>query len=402
MSNGRQILEKACRMHLVFVSSLLPVANPTSGFDIANRVVLDALRAQGIRVSLLGYQTPGTQLAPSDGAAILGEQEVSTAKVSTRQKLLWLAAALFNRTTFSSAKMLACGKEDLRRKLQSLGPFDGLILNSVQLPGAFMDLFAGYPSIFIAHNVEAASASENALHAQSVFERYLLKREAKILANIEKRLCQRANFVWTLSQQDRISLDVADDLKSAVLPLVTSVNAPAILDANRQITYDLGLIGTWNWRPNRAGLDWFIEQVTPQLPEDMTIAIAGELADPPVGKLHPGLRFLGRVADARAFVASCAVIPLASTAGTGVQLKTIETFEMGLPCVATSLALRGMASIPSNCTVADEPSAFAAALVSTRATPRLVENAGNHAGQFHGAQMQQLSLAIGKGLAALG
>ncbi len=57
----------------------------------------------------------------------------------------------------------------------------------------------------------------------------------------------------------------------------------------------------------------------------------------------------------RDFVRSCAVIPLISRAGTGVQLKTIETFEMGLPSVATALSVRGIADIPGNCVVTDDP-----------------------------------------------
>ncbi len=45
-------------MHLIFISSLVPVANPASGYDIANRVIVDAVR-------LLGRICPA--LCPSQG-----------------------------------------------------------------------------------------------------------------------------------------------------------------------------------------------------------------------------------------------------------------------------------------------------------------------------------------------
>ena len=48
--------------------------------------------------------------------------------------------------------------------------------------------------------------------------------------------------------------------------------------------------------------------------------------------------FVGRVPDAVAFVLSGRTVPLISRAGTGVQLKTIETFELGLPAVASMSA----------------------------------------------------------------
>ncbi|MCL9977363.1 glycosyltransferase, partial [Klebsiella quasipneumoniae] len=83
-------------------------------------------------------------------------------------------------------------------------------------------------------------------------------------------------------------------------------------------------------KANRTGLDWFLSKVVPLLPEDMSIAIAGHLPDAPE-IAHPGVRLLGRVPDARAFVEAGAIIPLISRGGTGVQLKTVETFELGLP-----------------------------------------------------------------------
>lgn len=389
-------------MHLVFVSSLLPVENPVSGFDIANRVILDAVRAQGVTVSLLGYQAPDVQVASAERTASLGVQEITTARASTGDKIRWLAGALLNGTTVSSAKMLVCGRARLRSALQSLAPFDGLILNSVQLPGAFLPVFAEYDSIFVAHNVEAKTAAENARHAPGVLERLLFRREARLIEVLEQRLCLGAQFVWTLSEEDRQALRVADDNKSASLPMVTRTLPPAQPDGGRQADFDLGMIGTWSWKPNRAGLDWFLSDVVPLLPDTMTIAIAGNLPNPPSHPSHPGIRFVGRVPDARAFLASCAVVPLASTAGTGVQLKTIETFEMGLPSVATPSALRGVKTVPSNCVIAKEAGQFAAALVQT------VGDARKHPGtvldgrKFHASQTAGLSEAIERGLVRLG
>lgn len=389
-------------MHLVFVSSLLPVEKPVSGFDIANRVILDAVRAQGVRVSLLGYQAPDVQVAAAEQSASLGVQEITTARASAGDKIRWLAGALTNRTTISSAKMLVCGRARLQSALQSLAPFDGLILNSVQLPGAFLPVFSDYDSIFVAHNVEAMTAAENARHASGLFERLLFRREARLIDDLERRLCLGAQFVWTLSEEDREALRIADDNRSATLPMVTRTQPPSRPEGDRQIGFDLGMIGTWSWKPNRVGLDWFLNDVAPLLPETMTIAIAGNLPNPPDRPSHPGIRFVGRVPDARTFLAGCAVVPLASTAGTGVQLKTIETFEMGLPSVATPSALRGVKTVPSNCMIATEAGQFAAALVQSVEAARKHPGAALDGRKFHANQTAGLSEAIERGLVRLG
>ena len=55
--------------------------------------------------------------------------------------------------------------------------------------------------------------------------------------------------------------------------------------------FDLGLVGTWTWQPNRIGLIWFLEEVVPRLSDDVTIAIAGNVGEP-IACSHPGVRFV--------------------------------------------------------------------------------------------------------------
>ncbi|WP_275788921.1 glycosyltransferase [Pararhizobium gei] len=387
-------------MHLVFVSSLVPVENPLSGFDIANRTLLDGLRALGHRVSVVGYLQPGQKPAPDCEIHLLGELDVTNARAGLLTKLRWLARALSGRTTLSSAKMLKTGSREIEQLLARLAPFDGLILNSVQLPGAFIPVFEKYPSIYVAHNVEANSAVENAAAASGRLEAFLFRREARLLGRIEARLTQAASTVWTFAEADRFGFGAAIGRKAAVLPLVTRWNQP-VETTPPGFAHDLALIGTWSWKPNRIGLDWFLSDIVPQLPPTMSIAIAGQLPDKPA-VAHPGLRFFGRVPDARAFVESAAVVPLISRGGTGVQLKTIETFEYGLPCVATSASLRGIADIPANCSTADHAADFARHLTEKVAQVRNGSLARLPGTAFHTAQKSRLLAALEQGLAEFG
>jgi hypothetical protein len=386
-------------MHLVLVSSLVPVENPSSGFDIANRILLDGLCALGHRVSVIGYLQPGQAAAAESETCLLGELEVANAKVGVATKLRWLATAILNRTTLSSAKMLKTRAEHIEMLLQGLQPFDAIILNSVQLPGAFSAVFQKHPTIYVAHNVEADSALENAASASALLERLLFKREASLLERVERQLTQTALAVWTFAEADRFGFGYAVSDRAAVLPLVTRWELPENGVA-RLPEHDLALIGTWSWKPNRIGLDWFLSKVVPLLPADMSIGIAGQMPDAPAVS-HPGLRFLGRVPDARAFVETGAVIPLISRGGTGVQLKTIETFELGMPSVATRASLRGIGEIPANCSVADDPAEFARLLTEKVAQVRAGDRQRITGATFHRAQKARLLGTLERGLAGL-
>lgn len=382
-------------MHLLFATSIVPDGALASGYEIANAAIVEALRRAGARVTVIGFSWPGKPAVDPDNTVALGAVDVRTESASPFQKLAWVARAILSRLTFASVKLRVISDTDVRAAIERAGPFDGYVLNSVQFAGAFEKLFTDRPSIFVAHNVEHRSAQENAAAAGSLLQRLLFRREARLLETMEERLCRRARFVFTLAEEDREALAVASGDRSAVLPLVTRAQAPA-QKGQRRIDCDAALIGTWTWQPNRLGLEWFLQRVVPHLKPDLRIRIAGGM---PAGitSAHPGVEFVGRVPDAQAFVRSAAVIPLISTAGSGVQLKTIETFELGLPSVATSRSLRGIGHRPDNCTVTDDPLAFAAALEAAAADVRDVDGSA-----FHRRQVKALDAAIGLGLEKLG
>ena len=386
-------------MHLVFATSLVPVADPRSGYDIANRVIVDALRLMGHRVSVLGYLQPGNMPSAPEDTIVLAELEVTNARVTKARKAGWLATALARGEPVSVAKMHAVSADHVASAMAGLGAVDAVLLNSVQLPGAFRDLFARYACFYVAHNVEGHSAAANAVEAAGPLGRRLYAREARLLTAIERSLCEEANFVFTLAEADRAALGVADPEKSCAVPLVTSITPPPEPEVRNPV-YDVGLIGSWTWSANRAGLDWFLEEVVPHLPSDIRVAVAGGMDQKPAS-VPANVELLGRVPDARAFVRSVRVVPLVSRAGTGVQLKTIETFELGLPSVATASALRGIVERPVNCLVADEPAAFAEKLLDLVRRSRAGEDLDVDGRAFHTHQLDGLKTALGAGLAHL-
>lgn len=382
-------------MHLVFATSLIPDDQLTSGYDIANAVIVDALRRAGVRITLIGYVWPNRRTSDSQNSIVLGDVELRTESVSTLQKIRWLSSALFFGMTFSSAKMLTVSIKKLKQELEKIEPFDGFVIAATQFAGAFESLLHSKPTLFIAHNVEYQSAEENAMVSRSIQQKLLYKREARLLKRLEMRLCDHASYVLTLAEEDRSALGVARDEQSAALTLVASREhiRPARKAA---IGCDLALIGNWTWHPNRIGLDWFLQEVVPLLPESVKIRIAGYIPHH-IHSDHPGIEWVGYVPNALPFLESAAVIPLISRAGTGVQLKTIQVFENGLASVATSRSLRGIAYRPANCFVTDEAQQFAQFLQSCiKQPPDWVDGS-----VFYNAQRKILDQCIQRGLNAL-
>lgn len=383
-------------MHLLFISSLLPDHDPASGFELANRAMAAEFRRQGVRVSFAGFRLPGSRL-PSPGEVPLGELIIENAMATRGRKAAWVVNALRSGLPVGAAKLHGLGDRVLRERLAAAGPVDGYVLNSIQMPTAYPMLAQDKPSIFIAHNVEHRSAAENARTAGSALARALYRREARLLERAEARICREAAAIHTLSRDDGRALGLEGDPRFE--PLALSLGRPAPPDDPAR-THDIGLIGSWSWAPNRVGLDWFLTEVVPLLPSTLTIAIAGRFDGQPP-RAPKNVRFLGRVPDAQAFVRGSRVIALATKGGTGIQLKTLETFEEGLPAVATAPALRGVDRLPENVIVADDALGFATGLEEMVRVDWEGRSLRVDGGAFALRQRNALSQGIARGLAIL-
>lgn len=385
-------------MRLAFLTALIPVEKPDTGFEIANAAILSALRAAGHEVTAIGFLRPGETPADPAHSIVVDHAAIENAEVGKLAKLRWLAKALAANLPVACAKLRLAGGGRLVEQVRAQGPFDALILNSVMLPGAFPELLELGPCVLVEHNIEFVSARQSAAHAGNPVVAWLYAREARLLEAIERRLWDGARFIWTLAEEDRAALGEAHRHKAAVLPLVSGA-AAAPSGPQTEPVHDVGLIGTWSWAPNFVGLDWFLREVCPRLPAHVTVAVAGRLP-PEMAPAPPQVSLLGRVPDADAFLRACRLVALSSRAGTGVQLKTVQAMQLGLPAVTTTLSCRGFADIPDNFTLADTPRDFADALVRRLAEIAAGDPQRRDGAAFLARQQEALAAGLARGLAA--
>jgi hypothetical protein len=219
------------------------------------------------------------------------------------------------------------------------------------------------PFVHIAHNVEHSVYAQNAAGRRPPSS-WVHAREARALEGVERSVVQRADGVWTLTSSDAAALAA---LGSSTTPRSFGLPASASLlggsGTDVALDHDIGLLGSWTWKPNAAGLRWFVSEVAPHLPASAGVAIGGAGAE----QIANGFDYRGRVPDAGAFLHASRVIAVPSTTGGGVQLKTLDAIATGRPLVATSVAMRGLEDPPPTVRIADDPRSFAAALVEALA-----------------------------------
>ena len=143
----------------------------------------------------------------------------------------------------------------------------------------------------------------------------------------------------------------------------------------------LTFVGAMSYPPNVAAVRTFVHEALPRIRQhypEVRFTVVGRDPHDQIRALGstPGVEITGYVPDVRPYLAeSVVVVPMVS--GSGIKNKVMEAFAMGRPVVATSLGVEGVAAEPGrDLLVADEPAAFADAVVRLIADPNLAARLG--------------------------
>ncbi len=131
----------------------------------------------------------------------------------------------------------------------------------------------------------------------------------------------------------------------------------------------LVFVGALDYLPNAVAARCLIEQILPRVRAHIPkvgFTAVGHRPPPHLLRLAAGesVRIAGSVPDVRPYLAAAQVFVAPMRFGRGVKNKVLEAMAMGVPVVASSIAMQGLAvSDGVYARIADEPEAFAAAVV---------------------------------------
>jgi glycosyltransferase involved in cell wall biosynthesis len=213
-------------------------------------------------------------------------------------------------------------------------------------------------------NVLAASTRQDLAEATGAAYRLRARYLVRISRAFERRALNLASTVSVTSTAEAARL-VARYRRRPDFTLPSCVPLPTGHQP-RPGPRRLVWLGTFGYRPNRLGLERFLDQGWPVLERagySLTLIGSG-LTDPVRAELarHPGVRVLGYVDDLRSGLAGAraAVVPLWS--GAGVKLKTLTLLAHGVPVFTTPTGAEGLPVTPA-VRVADTPQALADAVL---------------------------------------
>jgi len=245
----------------------------------------------------------------------------------------------------------------------------------------------GVPTILFQHNVEAAIWKRHASVPQHPLRRIYMREQWRRMVAWESRKSRLFDHVIAVSDADRDAMRTSYGL-THVSSVPTGVDTAYFSPAGRAVRRPLEIVftGSMDWMPNEDGIEWFCDAVLPlirsQVP-DASLAIVGRNPTARIRALASriaGVEVTGTVPDVRPFLERAGVLIVPLRIGGGTRLKIYEGMSMGRPTVSTTIGAEGLpVRDREELLIADQPDAFAEAVVSLLRDPAAGDALGRRA-----------------------
>ncbi|MGG6264982.1 glycosyltransferase [Leptolyngbya sp. AN03gr2] len=371
-------------MKVLVLTTVLP-ARKLHGSEVASQNIIEALQQNGCEVTVLGYgRKEDGELHVAPHEVLVSERSVET-KQAKLKAMGWFALSLLKQLPYSSAKYIS---SDYIKRVQSLlntQSYDAIVIDHAQM-GWLLAVIRHPKMALIAHNLEHEMYQQHFERSQNRLAKWIYGREAGLVKQLEAKVASSAQEVWTLTHHDASYFAQFSQARALSLPSsFANLQTEPIEKA-----FDIGIIGSWSWKPNEEGLRWFLETVYPLLPDSLTIHVAGRGADW-VSEDYPQIHYRGFVEDSKAFMMQARVMAIPTLSGGGIQIKTLDAIASGSQIVGTATAFRGIANPPRTVSIADQPQKFAQSLIAAVGLEQSIEDLDEAQQWYRDRQAQFLS-----------
>jgi polysaccharide biosynthesis protein PslH len=216
-------------------------------------------------------------------------------------------------------------------------------------------------------------------------------RQAKQVRAFEDAQLRSNRHVLVCSRADRAALLArVPSAQVHVVPNGIAVPAPLPQQRYQGGACQLLFVAALGYAPNVQGLQWFMSEVWPQLPSGaFALTIAGRAPPPDILALGalPHVRVCADVPDLAPLYAQADVTLAPILFGGGTRIKILEAMAQGRAMVSTRIGAEGLeAEDGKELLLADDPAAFAAALMQLAANPEQRARLAEAAYQFVSAR----------------
>jgi hypothetical protein len=306
-----------------------------------------------------------------------------------------LANSLLSRKPSKAHYLLnRSGRQRFSAAQDSVTP-DVVVLNGADLLPLADQIGDQTKCVLISHNVETniIDGQVSALRAPALLRQFL-QRDVEKTRHMETEGSRRMALVIAISYEDALWYQrVSPDVKVVALPGAFDYDAFQGQRPPVARPLQLGFLAKMSWWPNRQGAEWFATSVLPRL---ATATVEAHFFGPGSEAFDgrsPALRGHGFVKNLDTVWSSAHFMLCPILAGSGINIKLIESLYNRVPVLATPHACRGLPPIDDPALAIVPPEEWPEFLQSDRALALASETVRLETAELFSARRQAVALA---------
>jgi glycosyltransferase involved in cell wall biosynthesis len=263
--------------------------------------------------------------------------------------------------------------KDLEQKIISLlkeNDFDVIQLESIFL-GNYIPVIRKYSKAKIivrTHNAEHLIWERMLAQETGFFKRNYLTLQTKRLKKFEWAVLQGVDAIVPITEVDK------NYFKKWGIHKPYHVSPTGIqlqqyqVNHGQELPFSVFHFGSMDWLPNEEAVWWFVnnvwDKILAKIPQAKFYVIGRGMSSKMLSLHKPNVVIVGKIEHAKKVYHQYSVMIVPLLSGSGMRIKMIEGMAYGKAIVSTTIGAEGIAvSNNINCMIADNPDAFAEAVI---------------------------------------
>lgn len=337
------------------------------GESIAVTYLSRALNELGCEVTLLAMNTSKHYIDPKEVEHLSGHYKaIHTVDIDNTVNPIGAFANLFSTDSYHVSRFRS---DSFGKKLESIlkeEQFDIVQLETLYL-APYMEVIRSHSDALLvmrSHNIEHEIWDRITKNTKFFPKKWYINYLSKKLRKFELGVLNDYDFLVPISQRDLHkfrSLGYMNGAETIPIGIDFREYEPNMGAFRRNPS--VSFIGSLDWIPNYEGINWFLNEVWPDVHfniPDLELHIAGRNTPNELYRWSKSKVLIhGEVRDAREFINQhpMMIVPLLS--GSGMRVKILEGMALGKVVITTTMGLEGIpATHGEQVMVADTPREF--------------------------------------------
>ncbi|MFM2317043.1 MAG: hypothetical protein RLZZ155_1375 [Bacteroidota bacterium] len=318
----------------------------TDGGCIAFHALTSGLLQAGHHVKVFTLFTDKHDFKPeSMPEDYVQKTDIEGVYVDTNMNLVDVYCNFMTRDPYNLSRFFSVDVDIRLTRLLQKEKYDCIILESIFTSPYLSTIRRNVKTkvILRSHNIEHQIWNKLALGEKNIFKRIYLSYLSKKLYKAEIEAWRSVDGIACISYDDLQFTRALSQKPSYLLPVAMPVLPAVDMKGDKLKAYH---IGSMDWLPNLEAINGFIEDSLPavliEFPE-FEFHIAGRKMPASLhDKKIPGIVSWGEVDSAESFARNFQIMLVPLQSGSGIRIKILEAFAMGMAVISTEQGIRGL------------------------------------------------------------